>query len=119
MFRNIIKLYPTNFQSEQPDCLELEVETTPYFGATNRIITPEELSHSILYPQVDPLIGQIVNRLLAKTRPNKAAWNKESDDEIVLPQYDQWNETVAKKYATMSKNYLKFKNRFLQASAAE
>ena len=45
--------------------------------------------------------------------------NKESDDEIVLPQYDQWNETVAKKYATMSKNYLKFKNRFLLASAAE
>ena len=119
MFRNIMKLYPTNFRSEQPDCLELEVEATPYFGATNRIITPEELSHSILYPQVDPLIGQIVNRLLAKTRPNKAAWNKESDDEIVLPQYDQWNETLAKKYATMSKNYLKFKNRFLQASTAE
>jgi hypothetical protein len=57
MFRNIMKLYPTNFQSESSDSLELEVVNTPYFGATNRIITPDELAHSIVYPQVDPLIG--------------------------------------------------------------
>ena len=34
----------------------------------------------------------------------------------MLPQYDQWNESIAKKYATMHKNYVKFKQRFLQAS---
>lgn len=35
----------------------------------------------------------------------------------MLPQYDQWNESIAKKYATMFKNYIKFKQRFLQASS--
>lgn len=79
------------------------------------MITPEELAHSILHPQVDPLVGQIVYRLLQKTRPSRAYWAKDfNDEEFQLQTYSAWNDLLAKKWGVMFKSYQRFKHRFMK-----
>ena len=120
MFRHVMKIYPTSLESDNSDSLMLHTEDKPYYSETNRLITPDELSHSIIYPHVDPLVGQIVSRLLAKARPTKVAYDKAvEEEEIVLTPYDMWNENLAKKWSVLYKNYQKFKNRFIKPSSEE
>ena len=57
MFRNIMKIYPSNYSQERSDTLEFATDSAPYFkegpeeeNQTMRMVTPEELAHSILHP---------------------------------------------------------------------
>ena len=87
----------------------------------DKLITPFDLEHSILRPQVDPLVGDIVTRLLQKIKwklkdadvsKGKGAADAYADEDrqaVQSQSYDQWNEALAKKFAVMYKKYLKFK----------
>ena len=72
----------------------------------DRVITPYDVEQSILRPQFDPLVGELVSRLLQKNK-----WKPRNFDEeelyFTMP-YDQWNENLAKKFSSMFKNYKKF-----------
>ena len=92
----------------------------------DKLITPFDLEHSILRPQVDPLVGDIVTRLLQKIKwklkdadvsKGKGAVDAYADEDrqaVQSQSYDQWNEALAKKFAVMYKKYLKFRQGFMK-----
>mgnify|MGYP006108406855 CR=1 FL=1 len=43
-------------------------EQVTYNGTKEKVITPYDLEQSILKPQFDPLVGEIVTRLLQKNK---------------------------------------------------
>ena len=91
-----MKIYPSDHNQGATDSFQLGLVKDPFYKEEAKpdeekiekvphMITPEELVHSILHPQIDPLVGQIVFRLLQKTRPSRAFWAKDfNDDEFQL-----------------------------------
>jgi hypothetical protein len=57
------------------------------------------------------LVGELVSRLLQKSkwRPRTV----EDEEAYFAVSYEQWNETLAKKFAAMYKNYKKFQLKYL------
>ena len=67
-------------------------------------LTPYDLEQTLLRPQHDTLITDLMGRLLNKRGV--------SDPNFTLD-YETWNELLAKKFNGMYKNYRKFSVRFL------
>jgi hypothetical protein len=66
-------------------------------------LTPDDIAHAIKYPDLDPICGVVVTRMLAR----KIA-RVEADTTIPPPRYQQWNEQLAKKFSVLHKTYIKF-----------
>ena len=53
----------------------------------DKLIAPFDLENSILRPQIDPLVGDIVTRLLQKNKwklkENESKFNKDDDEKVV------------------------------------
>lgn len=93
------------------------------YGTPSRptTITPYDLEQSILRPQFDPLVGELVSRLLMKNKWKLKAGDtgqqdKGNEEEGAPPalNYEQWNENLAKKFNVMYKSYKKFQQRFMK-----
>ncbi len=67
-------------------------------------LTPYDLEQTLLRPQHDSLITDLMGRLLNKRGVSDANFSQE---------YDTWNVLLAKKFNSMYKNYRKFSVRFL------
>jgi hypothetical protein len=61
---------------------------------------------SILRPQFDPLVGELISRLLQKTKWRPRQY--EEDEPIIATSYEVWNTNLAKKFQSMFKNYKKY-----------
>ena len=109
MFKNVLKIQPSK-QPEQTDSIpELDLPLA------NSTISPLELEQAIINPQVDPLVGVLVTRLLQKNKWKFQAQKDEDDTAPIATQsYDAWNEALGKKFSVMFKNHMKFKQRFLK-----
>ena len=57
-------------------------------------------------PQFDPLVGELVSRLLQKTKWRPRVFD--DSEPYFATSHDSWNDTLAKKFAAMYKNYNKF-----------
>ena len=81
-------------------------------------MSPFDLEYSILRPQFDPLVGEIVSRLLMKNKWKYKESDREKDEaedaQAQIQNYEQWNESLAKKFNVWYKNYIKFRQRFLR-----
>ena len=96
---------------------------TAPISSKSTTVTPQDLEQSILRPQFDPLVGELVSRLLMKNKwklkAGEATHEKQKDDEDNGPSlnYEQWNENLAKKFNVMYKSYKKFQQRFMKDDA--
>ena len=84
-----------------------------------KTITPYDLEQSILRPHLDPLVGELVIRLIQRSKVKVKEGAKGNGDEgsdlpVVTQTYEQWNENLAKKFSAMYKTYLKFKQKHLK-----
>ena len=100
--------------------------TPPACSSTkSTTVTPFDLEQSILRPQFDPLVGELVSRLLMKNKwklkAGETAPEKQKDDEEGAPSlnYEQLNENLAKKFNVMYKSYKKFQTRFMKEEAIQ
>jgi hypothetical protein len=80
-------------------------------------LSPADLEHAILKPQFNPLVGELVTKLLSKNlaKITTTQNNDESENHLNLEQdsastlqYETWNVQLAKKMAAMFKQYRKF-----------
>lgn len=104
IFKNVLKLN-TNLS-------ELTNIYTQPKSSLPKTISPQDLEQSILRPQFDPLVGELVSRLLQKNKwkLKEGAQEKagDPDKEQAIQSYEQWNENLAKKFNVMFKVYKKF-----------
>ena len=120
LFRNVLKINANG-------CLDQNAWGTAAASSApqgnNKVISTHDLEQSILRPQFDPLVGELVSRLLQKNKwklkevasapaDKGAAENEPAHNN--LQSYEQWNENLAKKFNVMYKNYKKFQLRFMK-----
>lgn len=123
IFRNVLRLN-LNRQMTIGEYQDLNLaQSMEPKSLTSKKVTPYDLEQSILRPQFDPLVGELVTRLLQKNKWKLKAGDNvgkhgavdEEEDKTQLS-YEQWNENLAKKFNVLFKSYQKFKLRFLKDS---
>ncbi len=72
-------------------------------------VTPYDLEQSLLLPQYNSLVGEVVSRLISKR-----SLKKDSSTNDASQDYDRWNEVLAKKVSLMFKTYRRFCIQYLE-----
>lgn len=109
IFRNLLNLKP-----EQPDSKEIQASfANNQLSMQTEGITPADLEMALLRPQLDPLCGELISRLLSKKLSNfKPLTSTDAQGSLsnqVTPQeYDRWNDLLAKRMSALFKVYRKF-----------
>lgn len=91
-------------------------------------VTPYDLEQSLLRPQHDPLVGEILARLLEPRKFAKKEMSSHSSSALAYLggeanppgiEYEEWNKLLAKKFHTWFKQYAKFCTRWLDFNPME
>ena len=83
-------------------------------------VTPYDLEQSLLRPQHDPLVGEILARLLDLRKYAKKELSTSSafsylggEGSVGGVEYEEWNKMLTKKFHTWFKQYAKFSKKWL------